>query len=457
MDWNDSYRASKSLSYRTCHLPGYDQNEELCHEDPRMTKTQLSQAENWNTFQQKTWYQTYLNKLDRGDCPIGVQGEFRTPGLAETKVSLMETGKWRTFQESQRHPSEMNNTSNHLLDEEEDFYAPEVMTTTTDPTDFAQTSFRPHSTQGGNRPSKYFDGTKKDSLFHETKTPPINPKTMFLPKNQVPLFGTLKTTQHFNATSTTTANYPNSPSPHSSNRPQTSASNPSHSRSNTRNQNMTSSSGGGTQNLDRISAAAAAAYASDLSSSSRPMSSQALSRRHMGVSINPIQTKSGTGISTTSSAYHSKINTLKETNRLNHLTSPGHSHTSLILDRTSRPIHPQSGYDRGLKGTLLIDEWRGDELMKSDGKICYHPLSYDVLETLTYGPPDPAQKLSHDQHFVSHPHLSLCLSHTLLAAFSASSTINPHSKNLLLSCKSIVVLLILNTSDNHCSTIPSIL
>jgi hypothetical protein len=401
MAWNDPYRASKSLTYRHCHLPGYDQKEELCHEDRRaMTQTQLSQVENWNSFQQKTWYQQYLNKLEREECPIGVQGEFRTPGLAETKVSLMETGKWKALNSTMKGTQErsekkdMNNSSNLLADD--DFYAPGAAADLTH-------SYRPHSRGGGGgtRQMNPQLETKKNS-FYETKTPPINPKTMFLAKNQAPIFGTIKSAG----------------SPHSPIRPQTTNATSSRPSSRTTNQNnyfdstnYSSSSrrgggadgegGRGTQNLDPISAAAMTAAAMDLSSSSRPMSSQALSRRHMGVSINPIKSKSGGGIASTSASYHSKINTLKESNRLNHLPLTESGGGTFILDRNSQPIHPQSGYDRGLKGTLLIDDWRNDELMKSDGKICYHPLSYDVLETLTYGPPDPAQKLSHDHNFVS--------------------------------------------------------
>jgi hypothetical protein len=46
---------------------------------------------------------------------------------------------------------------------------------------------------------------------------------------------------------------------------------------------------------------------------------------------------------------------------------------------------PQSGYERGLSGTLQKnDGWRDDSLLSEAGKICFYPLSFDVLETLSF-------------------------------------------------------------------------
>lgn len=51
--------------------------------------------------------------------------------------------------------------------------------------------------------------------------------------------------------------------------------------------------------------------------------------------------------------------------------------------RTSR--RPQSGYERGLTGTLQKnDGWRDESLLTSAGKIVFYPLSFDVLETLSF-------------------------------------------------------------------------
>lgn len=58
---------------------------------------------------------------------------------------------------------------------------------------------------------------------------------------------------------------------------------------------------------------------------------------------------------------------------------------------------PQSGYERGLAGTLQKnDGWRDDSLLSDAGKISFHPLSLDVLETLTF----PRVKGEQDGHVV---------------------------------------------------------
>lgn len=54
---------------------------------------------------------------------------------------------------------------------------------------------------------------------------------------------------------------------------------------------------------------------------------------------------------------------------------------------------PQSGYERGLSGTLQKnDGWRDEELLSNAGKISFYPLSFDVLETLTFPPIDDEMK-----------------------------------------------------------------
>ena len=46
---------------------------------------------------------------------------------------------------------------------------------------------------------------------------------------------------------------------------------------------------------------------------------------------------------------------------------------------------PQSGYERGLAGTLQKnDGWRDQPLLSNAGKIAFYPLSFDVLETLSF-------------------------------------------------------------------------
>lgn len=53
---------------------------------------------------------------------------------------------------------------------------------------------------------------------------------------------------------------------------------------------------------------------------------------------------------------------------------------------TCNSRRPQSGYERGLSGTLhKNDGWRDAELM-AGGKINFYALSFDVLETLTFPP-----------------------------------------------------------------------
>jgi len=48
---------------------------------------------------------------------------------------------------------------------------------------------------------------------------------------------------------------------------------------------------------------------------------------------------------------------------------------------------PQSGYERGLSGTLQKnDGWRDEPLLSGAGKISYNPLSFNVLETLSFSP-----------------------------------------------------------------------
>lgn len=55
------------------------------------------------------------------------------------------------------------------------------------------------------------------------------------------------------------------------------------------------------------------------------------------------------------------------------------------LKGTSR--RPQSGYERGLAGTLQKnDGWRDESLLSNAGKISFYPLSFDVLETLSFAP-----------------------------------------------------------------------
>jgi hypothetical protein len=393
-----------SLAYRTSFLPGYDPNDQLCEEnDMKLSMKQKEQAKNWNTYQKNTWYQTHLNQIERDECPVGVQGEFRTPGLAETKVHLMESGKWKSFLLTQNQNSQSLN-SKTLLDDE-DFYATNDSALGATAGETGK-SYRPHSSSAS-RPLSMNNQTNSHSQDFERKnltlrsqegrttthTPAINPKTMFLPKAQKPIFGTVKQPTQLFPTTTTS---------------------PSKSATGSRPNTTNSVRWIDQKDFGESSPLNSTQLSSDrLHSHPRPevrlMSSQALSRRHMGVSIDPLHNQKN------EEPYHTKMKTLKDSNQLNHRAfdqSDGNNYTtSSLLDRTVAHLHPQSGYDRGLKGTLLIDEWRKDELMKNDGKICYHPLSYDVLETLTYGPPDLSKKHSHDKIFVSPSPLAVLFSH----------------------------------------------
>lgn len=364
---------SKTLTYRARYLPGYNNQDERCDEDVQhMSSKQLTKVKNWNTYQKSTWYQTHLNQLDRDECPVGVQAEFRMPGVAETKVSLMESGKWKTFQSTKN--SSWEETFRSSIKDDDDFYAPE--------TGLHNATFRPHTATATTIRQTTLNQTLESEIrktkSQDDKTPPINPKTMFLPKSQKPIFGTLKDTQKLTSASSPT-------------RPATSHSIRSNGYCNTTTQSNTQQ-----DHLFATTLSTEESQALPL----RPMSSQALSRRHMGV---PLESSSE-GNKVHGETYNSKIMTLKTSNQLNYRAIDDRTDgftMSSYLDRTASHPHPPSGYHRGLKGTLLIDDWRNDELMKGDGKICFRPLSYDVLETLTYGPPDPTKKLSHDQNFVS--------------------------------------------------------
>lgn len=453
-----------SLAYRTSYLPSYDPENELCHENDddeknerKLSKKQKEQAKNWNTYQKNTWYQTHLNKLEREDCPVGVQGEFRTPGLAETKVHLMESGKWKTFIEKTQNPKTKNQSflnSQSLLNDQE-FYATTTPTPSSSSLHELEKSYRPHSSSSSSSyksTSNSMNGMRlsgghtlpinnqTNRRSQEGSTPVINPKTMFLPKTPKPVFGTLKQSTQLFTTST----------------PPQSGTSATVSRPNTTNSVRWNDQ----KDFGEINLLNSTQLSSD-QTSSRPrpevrlMSSQALSRRHMGVSIDPLYNTKN------EEPYHTKMKTLKDSNQLNHRPfdqSDSNSFTMpTLLGRTATHPHPQSGYDRGLKGTLLIDEWRKDELMKSDGKICYHPLSYDVLETLTFGPPDPSKKHSHDKIFVSSllPPPPL----TLLAASSTISSRKSHPTNLLMPRQSCFLFeyQVVLIKDDHNRSFPPIL
>ncbi len=46
---------TKSLTYRSFYLPGYNNTNERCDENQTMSAKQLQKAMNWNTYQQNTW------------------------------------------------------------------------------------------------------------------------------------------------------------------------------------------------------------------------------------------------------------------------------------------------------------------------------------------------------------------------------------------------------------------
>jgi hypothetical protein len=353
---------TKANAYKTFHIPGYDRDRDIA--DPQSTCSALSRrkAETWNNYQSNTWYQTYLNNLERDECPPGVQAEFREPGVVEREVNLVETGNWKYDVHNSKtgricaslkgtREEAFDATDKKSTDWLESKKAQRKVTARLTEEDHRPVgSFRPHTTP----PSTYFQTshTTNRPIIGEPKdeTTLPNPRTMFLQEIKRPIFGEVGEKKEHKFT-------------HTASRPKTAGSSESP---------FSSFRDSGANEPQTLSFSRRSGHQAS-SLATRTMSSTALSHRHAGVDINSSDRRG----------------------------EPTKTTLTGLLNPTHRRPHPTSGYERGLRGTLLLNEWRAQELMGSDGKICFHPLSYDVLETITYGPADPNRNPLEGVKFVS--------------------------------------------------------
>mmetsp|Transcript_24777 Transcript_24777/g.36547 ORF Transcript_24777/g.36547 Transcript_24777/m.36547 type:complete len:493 (+) Transcript_24777:77-1555(+) len=269
----------------------------------------------------RTWYQDKLHELENELCPPGVHAEFRDLGLIETKVNMMESGKWEDFVANQSRKGFVEklrgsrDQSSQAFTRYDDGDVDCIYQTRPTYTRSRPGRFRPHiNLSHANQPKPLQQPTRCQENTQPCKHPGYNnrvagptttcPKEIFSTPSP-PIFGTIKCLKE----GSNTHRSPNI-------RPST-ASGP------------------------RSNSARCIRPAERPSSASSTMRGSFLTQRHMGIPIS---------------------------------TAP--KHTS----------HARSGYERYLKGTLLHNHWRDEDLMTGNGKICFHPLSFDVLETLSFGP-----------------------------------------------------------------------
>jgi hypothetical protein len=450
----------KSDKYKEKHLKNYDPVTGLCTIDGTMNLKTTRKMESWNTYQQHTWYQDKLNHVDKDECPPGVRAEFRQKGVTERAVSLRETAiaVFDVYNEGKFMTRTRDNTSVPLRDRTDDkfdfinTYEPDgqrhddfqISANFVDET--FKGSLRPESPATGDR--RNYDGTMGfsgrdtagsagEGRVHRplsanvkaaaesrmraksakeravesarrttpqpsaTTTLPIaqypNPKTMFLNKVK-PIFGLTKaevlaktgkaqSSSKFATTTMNSARASTAPDPDASGRSvRFSATNEDDGLGyESQPYSATSSS------RPQTSLGCTSTRGETSVKRGRTMSGTSITRRHMGVAMDTAEADAS--IKKAGQSIHSKLATITNSTRG-------------TLSQAIKHLHPSSGYERGLRGTLYANFWREEELMRGDGKICFHPLSYDVLETLVYGPADPTNNMLKNDVFVS---LFLCL------------------------------------------------
>ena len=449
----------KSLQYRERHLTNYDRETGTCKIDGTQTLSQTKKMEDWNTYQKNTWYQEHMNHVQREECPPGLRAEFRQKGVVEKEVNLRETGV-AVFDAYSQGQGYLGRTRDHTSSPDVfvDTYALDQNDYNDDHnfTNSGTFTFRPRSTPSGEfqhltgahkqvRPSTAPAGGNQETrqprplsqsaftasqnrmrrksaqdraieaINRTTYQPPApvsynttslpsaspNPKTMFVPQSK-PLFGPPKghvKSRHGSTSSRTSTGQCSSTRPASALPSMASTHHKSVRFTDTNVDNgegvptaragLDMDASGGADNGHNHSATNGVQTTSH--QHDRSMSGTAITRRHMGVTV------AGTPTRSASDPHTSPTQKLSLTARLTAIAKSGNLRTTTALQQ----LHPTSGYERGLKGTLYADFWRSEELMRADGKICFHPLSYDVLETLTYGPPDATNNILQNDVFVS--------------------------------------------------------